>query len=101
MEKFDENDIHYQQAKKQVEQLTGFYGHLFVYVAVNIIIAFYNISHLEPGESYFQFKNFFTAIFWGIGLLVHALSVFLPKIGAVKKWEEDKIREIIDKKKDH
>lgn len=101
MEKFDENDIHYQQAKKQVEQLTGFYGHLFVYVAVNIIIVFYNISHLEPGESYFQFKNFFTAIFWGIGLLAHALSVFLPKTGVVKKWEEDKIREIIDKKKDH
>lgn len=101
MEKFDEDDIQYQQAKKQVEQLTGFYGHLFVYVAVNIIIVFYNISHLEPGESYFQFKNFFTATFWGIGLLAHAAAVFLPKIGAVKKWEEDKIREIIDKKKDH
>lgn len=90
MEKFDENDIHYQQAKKQVEQLTGFYGHLFVYVAVNIIIVFYNISHLEPGESYFQFKNFFTAIFWGIGVLVHALSVFLPKIGAVKNGRKIK-----------
>jgi len=90
MEKFDENDIHYQQAKKQVEQLTGFYGHLFVYVAVNIIIVFYNISHLEPGESYFQFKNFFTAIFLGIGVLVHALSVFLPKIGAVKNGRKIK-----------
>lgn len=101
MEKFDENDIQYQQAKKQVDQLTGFYGHLFAYTVVNIIIVFYNISNLEPGESYFQFKNFFTATLWGIGVLAHAATVFLPKTQAVKKWEEDKIRELMNKRKEH
>ncbi|NIF05801.1 2TM domain-containing protein [Chryseobacterium sp. Tr-659] len=100
MENFDENDIQYQEAKKQVNQLTGFYGHLFFYIAVNILIVFYNISNLEPGESYFQFKNFFTATLWGIGLLTHAVAVFLPRIGFVKKWEEDKVRELMNKKKD-
>ena len=42
MEKFDENDINYQQAKKQVERLRGFYGHLFSYVAVNLLFAYFN-----------------------------------------------------------
>jgi len=100
MEKFDENDIHYQQAKKQVERLRGFYGHLFSYVAVNIMIAFFNYSNLAPNESYFQFKNFFTAIFWGIGLLAHALFVFLPRFDFAKKWEEKKIREFMQKNKE-
>lgn len=100
MKKFDENDIHYQQAKKQVERLRGFYGHLFSYVGVNIMIAFFNYSNLAPSESYFQFKNFFTAIFWGIGLLAHALFVFLPRFDFAKRWEEKKIREFMEKNKE-
>lgn len=98
-EKFNENDYHYQQAKKQVERLRGFYGHLFSYVGVNMMIAFFNYSNLSPNESYFQFKNFFTAIFWGIGLLAHALFVFLPRFNFAKQWEEKKIKELMDKNK--
>lgn len=99
MEKFDENDFHYQQAKKQVDKLRGFYGHLFSYVGVNLLIAYFNYTHLDKGESYFQVKNFFTAIFWGIGLLAHALFVFLPNFDFAKKWEERKIKEIMNKNK--
>lgn len=99
MEKFNEDDIQYQRAKKQVEKLRGFYGHLFAYIVVNCLIVFYNYTNLKPGESYFQFKNFFTATFWGIGLLAHAFVVYLPNINFVKKWEEKKIRELIDKNK--
>ncbi|ASK31263.1 histidine kinase [Chryseobacterium sp. T16E-39] len=99
METFDENDIRYQQAKRQVERLRGFYGHLFSYIAVNILIAYFNYTNLKPGESYFEFKNFFTATFWGIGLLAHALFVFLPNISFAKKWEEKKIKEFMDKNK--
>ncbi|WP_300691668.1 2TM domain-containing protein [Chryseobacterium sp.] len=100
MKIFDEDDIQYQQAKRQVDQLRGFYGHLFAYLVVNIVIVFYNYSQLKPGESYFQFENFFTAIFWGIGLFSHALIVFLPKVRFVKEWEERKIRELIEKQKE-
>ncbi|MFY1048162.1 2TM domain-containing protein [Chryseobacterium sp. GP-SGM7] len=99
MEKFNENDIHYQQAKKQVDKLRGFYGHLFSYIGVNLMIAYFNYTNLAPNESYFQFKNFFTATFWGIGLLAHALFVFLPNFDFAKKWEEKKIKEIMDKNK--
>lgn len=99
METFDENDIRYQQAKKQVSRLRGFYGHLFSYVAVNLLIVVYNYVQLKPGESYFQFKNFFTATFWGIGLLAHALVVFLPNLSFFKNWEEKKIKELMNKNK--
>ncbi|MFZ4931737.1 2TM domain-containing protein [Chryseobacterium sp. Mn2064] len=99
MKNFDENDIQYQTAKKQVEQLRGFYTHLFIYLGVNLIIVYYNYTNLEPGESYFQFKNFFTATFWGIGILAHAASVFLPRTRLIKKWEEKKIKELMDQQK--
>ncbi len=101
MERFDENDIEYQRARRQVDQLRGFYGHLFAYVAVNAMIVVYNAMHLKPGESYFQFKNFFTATFWGIGLAAHAITVFLPRVGFIKNWEADKIKELMEKQKDH
>ncbi|MBB6371307.1 2TM domain-containing protein [Chryseobacterium shigense] len=101
METYDENDIRYQQAKRKVERLSGFYRHLFIYIAVNAVIVLYNYKHLEPGESYFQFKNFFTATFWGIGLAAHAIVVFIANIGFVKNWEEKKIRKLMKEKDNH
>lgn len=98
METYDENDIRYQQAKRQVERLRGFYAHLFTYVAVNAMIVLYNYNQLEPGESYFQFKNFFTATFWGIGLVAHAIVAFLPNLSFIKNWEEKEIRRLMEKK---
>ncbi len=94
----DENENLYQQAKKQVERLRAFYMHLFAYAVVNILIVFYNYSQLAPGESYFHFKNFFTATLWGIGLVAHAVTVFLPKANFVKKWEDQEIKKMMDKK---
>jgi len=99
METYDEDSIRYQQAKRKVERLSGFYRHLFFYIAVNAIIVLYNYKHLEAGESYFQFKNFFTATFWGIGIMAHAGVVFLPNLGFMKDWEEKKIRRLMDKNK--
>lgn len=99
METFDDDDIQYQKAKRQVERLRGFYSHLFIYLIINLVIVYYNYTHLKPGESYFQFKNFFTATFWGIGILAHAAVVFLSKTSYLQKWEERKIRELMEKEK--
>lgn len=99
METFNEDDIQYQQAKRYVERLRGFYAHLFVYIAVNAMIVIYNCSELKPGESYFEFKNFFTLTFWGIGLLAHGAVVFLSKNSYLQSWEEKKIREIMKKER--
>jgi uncharacterized protein YybS (DUF2232 family) len=90
-----------ERAKHRVKKIKGFYSHLLVYVVINIMIIIVNINNLESGESYFQYKNFFTLFFWGLGLTVHGLSVFLPNMILGKNWEERKIKEIMDRDNKH
>jgi hypothetical protein len=99
MENFNSEQIRYEEAVKRVIKIKGFYTHAIVYVVINILFVIANIQNLEPGESYFQFKNFFTAFFWGIGLLAHALATFLPYIILGKNWEERKIKELMEKER--
>ena len=94
-----QEEIKYQEALKRVKKIKGFYTHAIVYVIINIMIVIINIQDLKDGESYFQAHNFFTAFFWGIGLLAHGVSVFLPDIILGKQWEERKIKEFMEKEK--
>ncbi|EGV44467.1 2TM domain-containing protein [Bizionia argentinensis JUB59] len=86
-----------EQAKSEVKKLKGFYSHLLVFVVINLMIVVINVQALDSGESYFQFKNFFTLGFWGFGLLIHGLSVFLPNWILGKDWEERKIKELMNR----
>ena len=99
METITSEQIRYEEAVKRVKKLKGFYTHAIVYVFINIFIFFLNVNNLNEGESYFQLKNFFTAFFWGIGLLAHGLSTFLPYFILGKDWEERKIKEFMEKEK--
>ncbi len=91
--------IRYLEARKKVHRIRGFYIHLIVYIAVNLMIVVINVQNLKEGESYFKLENFFTAFFWGIGLLAHAASVFLPHFILGRNWEERKIREFMEEDK--
>ena len=99
MESTNQKDIQYLEAKKRVKRIKGFYIHLLVFVCVNLFIAYINVQNLRPDESYFKLENFFTLIFWGVGLAAHGLSVFLPNMILGKNWEEEKIRELMNKNK--
>ena len=99
MESNSTEEIRYQEALKRVKKIKGFYSHLVVYIVVNIMIVILNIQDLESGESYFKKENFFTAFFWGLGLLAHALSTFAPTWFLGSNWEEKKIKELIEKDK--
>jgi hypothetical protein len=90
-------DAKYFEAVKRVKRIKGFYTHAFVYVIINLIFVVINYQNLGEGESYFQWHNFITAFFWGIGLLAHGLSVFLPRMILGSDWEERKIRELMEK----
>jgi uncharacterized integral membrane protein len=94
-----QEEINYQEALKRVKKIKGFYTHAIVYIIVNIMIVIINIQNLNEGESYFQFKNFMTAFFWGIGLVAHGLSVFMPSWIMGQNWEERKIKEFMEKEK--
>ncbi|MEN9488490.1 MAG: hypothetical protein RL494_755 [Bacteroidota bacterium] len=93
------DEIRYQEALQRVKKIKGFYTHLIVYIVINTIIFTLNVQHQKEGESIFQFDNFGTALFWGIGLVAHGLSVFLPNFVLTKNWEERKIKELMEKEK--
>ena len=94
-----QDEIKYQEALKRVKKIKGFYTHAIVYVIINIMIVIINIQNLNEGETYFQFKNFMTAFFWGIGLVAHGLSVFVPNWIMGQNWIERKIKEFMAKEK--
>ncbi|MCX7547262.1 2TM domain-containing protein [Xanthomarina sp. F1114] len=89
------------RARQRVKKIKGFYSHLLVYVVINLMLVVINVQNLEPGESYFQYKNFYTLFFWGIGLAIHGFSVFLPDFILGKNWEERKIRKLMNDEKKH
>lgn len=90
--------IKYQHALKHVKRIKGFYTHLMIYVLVNtgILIANYNN---ENYHDFWSWQNFSTVLCWGIGLVAHGLSVFLPSFVMGKDWEERKINELMAKEK--
>jgi uncharacterized integral membrane protein len=95
------DQLAYDNALKRVRKIKGFYTHLIVYIVINVMIIVLNTQNLKTGESYFQWNNFATALFWGIGLASHGLSVFLPAIVLGRNWEERKIKELMEKEKNN
>ncbi|MGX1929281.1 2TM domain-containing protein [Flagellimonas sp. 2504JD4-2] len=94
MENFDRDK--YKRAKKQVEEIKGFYIHLAVYVVINtfILINIYNHS-----ENFWEWPHFITLGAWGIGLLFHASKTFGFNLLFGKNWEERQIQKYIEKDK--
>ena len=88
-------DESYERAKKRVEELKGFYGHLIAYIVVNVFLAIVNLL-TTPGFWWFLFVTFF----WGIGLVAHGLSVFTKRGIFSKDWEDRKIYEYMEKEKE-
>ena len=82
----------YQRAQKRVEAIKGFYIHLIVYVVVNLILFSINMI-VSPDSLWF----FWPLMGWGIGLFMHALSVFVFGGGFSADWEERKIQELMEK----
>ncbi len=81
----------YIKAKERVEDLKGFYGNLTAYL---IIIPFLWWLNLRT-------TDFLWAIFptlgWGFGLTAHGMEAFGYNPLWGKRWEEKKIRELMEK----
>lgn len=97
METTDNNK--YEAAKKQVEEIKGFYTHLTVYILVNLFLLLAQLGifrgNFNPEGPIWTY--FTTPFFWGIGLLFHGLYVFKHKLSFLKSWEERKIKEYMEK----
>lgn len=88
------DDEKYRAAKAHVGEIRGFYGHLFIFVLVNFLLVAINIIQ---GIQYLWF--YWVTLFWGIGLVMHAISVYGRPTIFGKKWEEKKIQEIMESEK--
>ncbi|QDP85330.1 2TM domain-containing protein [Chryseobacterium sp. SNU WT5] len=96
MENLNKNDIRYIEAAKRVKRIKGFYIHAIVYFLVNLFII---AQSVQAGESLSNLNIYWTAILWGVALTGHGLSVFLPNFILGKNWEEEKIRDLMNKNK--
>ncbi|RAJ16846.1 2TM domain-containing protein [Olleya aquimaris] len=94
------NQRRLERAKIRVKKIKGFYTHLLIYVVINLVIVYINIQNLEPGESYFQYRNFITLTLWGFALIIHALTTFLPNFILGVNWEQRQIEKFISKERD-
>lgn len=64
----------YRRAEKRADEKIGFYKHLYSFIGVNIILFVINLFTLgKTGEWWF----YWVTVFWGIGLVIHFLRVFV------------------------
>jgi hypothetical protein len=84
----------YFKAKKRVNDIKGFYVHLFIYLITIPIIITVNLMFV-PSFHWF----WFSVLGWGMGLFFHWLGVFgFQKLDLGKDWEEKKIKEFMNEK---
>lgn len=96
----------YEYAKKRVREERIFYTHLGVYLVINTIISIVILQLQEYiYDGYLVINLISSPVLWGVFLLGHGIWVFRNEnllkttfkfslFG--KKWEERKIKELID-----
>lgn len=90
----------YLRAKKRVEKIKGFYIHLGVYIIINLLILVMKyIDVMDTFDYFWEWDTFDVAFFWGIGLFFHFINVFGFNVILGKNWEEQKIKELMEKDK--
>ena len=83
-------DKRYLQAKEKVEAIKSFYGNLGAYLLVIPFLAWLNWRTTD-----FPWV-IFPAIGWGFGLVMHGMEAYGYNPLWGKRWEERKIREIME-----
>lgn len=93
-----------QRAKKKVEEIKGFYIHLFIYIIINLFISVKNIiGNFQDGktfwDAFWDLGNYVVWIFWGTGLLFHAIYALDYNPFFTKEWEERQIKKYMEEDK--
>ena len=81
-------DINYYKAKKRVEKIKGFYGHLVSYIVINLVL--YLVNYITyPNDFWFDHWFYWQLLLWGF----YSLPIF------GKEWEERKVQEFMQEEK--
>lgn len=96
MENSFQNEECYHKAKKRVEEIKGFHGHLIAFVIINVGLFLFNTVTF-PNQLWFDYWFYWQLLIWGIGVVIHGLKVFncIPFFN--KNWEDNKIKELLEK----
>ncbi len=84
-------DKRYEKAKERVEAVKGFYGNLIAYCLV--IPALGILNYVTTGWPWVIFP----AVGWGFGVVVHGMEAFGYNPIWGKRWEERKLRELMQR----
>ena len=87
------DDKRYEFAKKKVQALKDFYIHLLVYILVNAGLIIINLLYSQGGIWFI-----YPLLGWGIGIVVHGLSVFGSSLFFGEDWEKQQIDKYMNKK---
>ncbi len=95
--------LNYLRAKKKVEVLKQFYGHLAVFLVINTAIILVSAKVFGQGDVRFaHWEIYITTFFWGIGLVSHAVYVIFKlyfRNNFLSRWEERKIKQFLEQEK--
>ena len=81
-----------QLARKRAQLKLSFFGHLAIYVVVNVILLVVNLL-TSPGALWF----YWPALGWGMGVAAHGVTVYATDLGnnllgRLEKGEMDRLR---------
>ncbi|EPR71730.1 hypothetical protein ADIWIN_3177 [Winogradskyella psychrotolerans RS-3] len=96
-----DSELKYLKAKTRVEKLKAFYTHLTVYFVINSVITtvkmMNNLNNEETyDEAFFDFSTVASWLVWGVGLALHAFSVFGLPLILGDDWEARKIEQYMN-----
>ena len=87
-------DEAYRRAHAHVQEIKGFYTHFTMYIFINILL--FTVNAVTSWGNWWFYG---VTLFWGIGIAMHAASVWGGGYFLGKKWEEEKIQKILEKEK--
>lgn len=92
-----EHDQAMKRARQRARQLRDFYGHLVSYVLVCTLLVVIDLATQASAAPTFVGLNwaYWPIIGWGIAVVIHAISVFLP----MQEWEARKTQELYEKER--
>ena len=80
-----------EQARKKIQDLKAFYGHLLTYAAFMVGLAITNFMTYRQGGG--EIWVVYPLVFWGAVVLLQGLAVHWS-LGRGRAWEEEKFREL-------
>lgn len=86
--------------RRRVHRLADFYRHLFVYLIVNAGLWAFNawtVSQMTGKANAWMWWAVWPTLWWGVGVLIHGLSV-LPRLNFFSQdWEDKKVKELMER----